>query len=570
MSNSSAFKRGTSIYVFILALVALILVYFHFSFPSFQSANGWVLLFLLVSATILFNYYIIFLPPKGNGLSMDSSIYLATIFVYGIDLTLSILFISSVLFPLFKPKQFLGWQQFFNFSIFTVMIVGSYYTFIVLGGEVGPFNLANLHAYILTLVIYLFLNVFLIGVYFVIDPAAKALSIIKGILEESISNYFIMLTAALILTLLLKTHPIFGLIMFTFIIILISKALREYHLLYEEVSTDRTYREQIMNSLPVGIITFDNRTTKYTLNTSAERILNINPEKLKEFTSKKNSLNHEFRKIFSSNKKVHNVKVHYQTDQATYLLLVSRADLLDQYDLSIGQIFSFIDITEIEELEKRIHQSEKLALLGEISAKAAHEIRNPLTVIYGFLTLMKQNLSQSEQSKFHIPIMLNEFERINSIVDEMLTIAKPSAPVLAEAYIEDILEEVLTLYTPQEIEFKVDLERVPLLFDKRQMTQVIYNLIRNGSDAITGKGTISIYSKVQDGVYQLFIQDTGTGIPVELQKNIFDPFLTSKESGTGLGLTIVQRIIENHHGSIELYSSTEEGSTFLVTLPVAK
>jgi signal transduction histidine kinase len=96
----------------------------------------------------------------------------------------------------------------------------------------------------------------------------------------------------------------------------------------------------------------------------------------------------------------------------------------------------------------------------------------------------------------------------------------------------------------------------------------MYNLIRNSIEAIGGKGTISIYSHVQGESYRIYIQDSGSGIPKEIQKTIFEPFITTKDSGTGLGLTIVKRIVENHQGKIELFSSSEKGTTFIITFPI--
>ncbi|MCD8510623.1 MAG: ATP-binding protein [Bacillus sp. (in: Bacteria)] len=104
--------------------------------------------------------------------------------------------------------------------------------------------------------------------------------------------------------------------------------------------------------------------------------------------------------------------------------------------------------------------------------------------------------------------------------------------------------------------------------DEKQVKQVLHNLIRNSSDAMNGKGTISFRSSLKDNVYNLYITDTGNGIPEFMIGDIFNPFATSKETGTGLGLTIVQRIIENHKGRIELLSSSDEGTTFCISLPL--
>jgi len=261
-------------------------------------------------------------------------------------------------------------------------------------------------------------------------------------------------------------------------------------------------------------------------------------------------------------------------NDSEYVLLVSQSPLYDQHKQTIGRNFYFIDITETADLEKRMHQSEKLAVLGELAAGAAHEIRNPLAVIHGFLTLMKKSFTEQEQQKYYIPLLLNEFDRINSITEEMLMIAKPGSPQFKEVTVCDIFSEIPDFYKHSpighELTFNINLDRTRLFLDEKQIKQVMYNLIRNSSQAMSGKGTIKIYSELNKDYYHLFVEDTGPGIPKNIQKAIFDPFLTSKDTGTGLGLTIVQRILENHKGNIQLFSSSELGTTFLISLPLIK
>lgn len=574
MSKHEKLKTGTLFYLSINTIISFVLVFSHLSFPNFLDLKNTILFLLLSIAIILLNKFIILLPPKGTNLSADSTIYLASIFTLGIEMTLAILCFSSIIFA-FYERRFALWKHLFNFSIFTIMIVGTYNIFILLGGEVGNIDLLSIHSYLLTLVSYFLLNVILISVHFYFVSPNQVLAIMTGFLKESMSHYFIVLALSFILAILLVNQPIFGVILFTFVVVLFSIILRQYHLLYDQVSNDTIYREQIFNSLPVGSIIYDERILTYTLNSTAKQILNLTADDVNILTKSKRGLNEnkEFWDVLLSNKKTDNKKVHYTISGKTYLLLVSQSDLNDQFDMPVGRIVTFTDITEIEELEKKIYQSHKLALLGEISAKAAHEIRNPLTVIYGFLTIMKQSFTDAQKKQYQIPLMLNEFERINSIIDEMLSIAKPKKPVLVESYLEDIVEEVLALHNQtsnQDILFEVNLHHEPLLLDKRQITQVLYNLIRNSSEAISCKGTISIFSKLEDDSYQLFIKDNGGGIPLELQKTIFEPFLTSKDSGTGLGLTIVQRIIENLGGTIVLHESHNEGTVFLISLPMHK
>ncbi|WP_245308208.1 sensor histidine kinase [Halalkalibacter urbisdiaboli] len=341
---------------------------------------------------------------------------------------------------------------------------------------------------------------------------------------------------------------------------------------FHTIMNDKVYREQILNSLPVGIITFDEKTDEVSLNQFAKHILgSCEKMVLNPTNATKNS---SFWGLLASNEIIHNIKVIYQSNEGMHSLLVSQTKLLDEGNEIIGRIFYFIDITETEELEKRMHHSEKLAYVGELAAGAAHEIRNPLAVIDGFFTIMNQALSEPEKKQFHFPLLMMELKRINSIVEEMLLLTKPSAPNVKIVYLEGIINEILPLIQQstgnEEINFNVNVERELLTLDDKQMKQVFYNLIRNSVDAMEGKGEISIYSKTESDYYTVFIKDSGKGIPSDLQAAIFDPFLTSKENGTGLGLTIVQRIMDNHNGYIELYSSTKAGTTFKLALPRTK
>ncbi|WP_169865186.1 two-component system sensor histidine kinase NtrB [Sutcliffiella halmapala] len=505
---------------------------------------------------------------------MDSSIYLATIFVFGIETTLILLFFSSFIYAIFDRKIAL-WKHIFNFSMYGIMISGAHYVFLLSGGNIGVFNLESLVPYIMALVSYYTINLLLIGCFFSLNLSEKLLPIIKEIGRESILNYLISLVLAFILAILLGEHPVFGVIIYTFVIVLLSVAFKKHFNLYEEMSQDRIYRQQILDSLPVGIITVDNEASNYSLNTAAMSLLNMESNDIKErihvFGERSNQ---QFWDILKSKEICQNVKIRYQKEETCHHLLVSQSELLDQEKALIGRIFYFIDITDTYELEKRMHHSEKLAVLGELAAGAAHEIRNPLTVIHGFLSLMKQSFTESDKNKYQIPLLLKEFDRINSIIEEMLLMVKPGAPIIQKVFLEDIIAEIPFnnehASVHKGIILKVELERVPLMLDPKQMKQVLYNLIRNSSEAMNGKGTISIFSKQYKNNYQIFIKDTGSGIHPEIKSTIFNPFSTSKETGTGLGLTIVQRIIENHDGKIEVFESTDAGTTFVITLPLPK
>ncbi|MBM7570022.1 two-component system sensor histidine kinase NtrB [Aquibacillus albus] len=575
------FLKGTKVYFIATSVTGISLFFWHdvFSatFQRISSVFGWILVILLIVACILSNRFRIILPPDGkNSLSMDSSIYIASTFIVGLEITLFLLFFSS-LFDDWKQRRANWWNQSFNFAAFVLMISGAYYLFTFTGGEIGYIHLGSTVYYIISLVGYFFINIFLIGLYLWISLSINVRPLIKDAFIEALPNYVITFGIAFILALLLESNPFFGVTLFTVMIIMFSLIFKKYFRLYEKVSSDQKYREQILNSLPVGIITLDEKTNDITLNSSAVTLLNVSKEEVKEnMTNPSNHTmdNRDFWNLLQTKKVFQNVKTSYRTKTKEEVLLASQSELKNQMDNIIGRIYFFIAVTEREELEKRMHQSEKLALLGELSAGAAHEIRNPLTVLQGFLMLIKESFPESEQNKFHLPFMLKEVDRINMIVEDMLLLSKPGELKLEEASIKGVIEEMVSYYKKSsdadKIQFHLDLDNTAVMLDTKQITQVMYNLIRNSSDAMEGKGTISIYSRVKHDTYQLFIQDTGSGIPEDLQQTIFDPFLTNKEAGTGLGLSIVQKIIENHQGKIELFSSSPKGTTFKITLPLTK
>ncbi|TES54594.1 HAMP domain-containing protein [Halalkalibacterium halodurans] len=340
---------------------------------------------------------------------------------------------------------------------------------------------------------------------------------------------------------------------------------------FDTLFNEKKYREQILNSLPIGIITFDHQSNELSLNTAARLWVQASES---DILLRQVEENQAFWQLFWSNSMCQNVKVSFSNSEGTHQVLVSKTELFNDQQIVIGQIFYFIDITEVEEMAKRMHQSEKLALVGEMAAGAAHEIRNPLAVIHGFISLMKQTMPDSNENKSYMPLLLQEIDRINGIIDEMLLLAKPGAPILKRGDIKEMAEELIPLirhsYGHDDLKIEMKLDSAVVMMDRKQMKQVLHNLIKNSIDAVGGTGTVTLYSKVDEsGWYHLFIRDTGKGIPSHLQETIFEPFSSSKESGTGLGLTIVQRIIENHHGSIQLVDSSENGTTFQISLPLA-
>lgn len=348
-----------------------------------------------------------------------------------------------------------------------------------------------------------------------------------------------------------------------------SKSLKES---FTTILNDKMYREQIVNSLPIGIIIMNDDLSDLKINRTAKDILQFNEDQINKIvTEQSDAENEHFWSILTVHSNFKHRKIMFKTSEGNKVLLVSQTEMHDHQCQVIGRIIHFIDITETEELEKRIHQSEKLAIVGEMAAGAAHEIRNPLAVVQGFLSLMNQSLDDNEKSQYHLPLLMKELERINSIIEEMLLLSKPGTPIKKDTCLKDVLEEILPLISDSSdnVKININMDRTMISIDQKQIKQVFHNLIRNSIEAVGCKGEIHIYSQIKNGYFQIYIKDNGPGIPVDIREKIFEPFTSSKEDGTGLGLMIVKRIVENHNGGITIHETTGQGTTFLIELPLS-
>lgn len=234
--------------------------------------------------------------------------------------------------------------------------------------------------------------------------------------------------------------------------------------------------------------------------------------------------------------------------------------------LSIGK-----DITiRKEHTEQLLQKSEKLAMLGQLAAGIAHEIRNPLTSIKGFIHLLKSNNLDEE----YFDIVFSELDRIDSIVGEFLVLAKPSVAIFIEQDVKEMIRDIVTLINTQSILNNVQIfvefdSNLPMIScEKNQLKQVFLNLIKNSIEAMPNGGNIDIkVMEKEEGQISILIIDQGIGIPKERMSTLGEPFYTTKEKGTGLGLMTCYKIIENHHGQLTIQSILNEGTTIEIILP---
>ncbi len=252
---------------------------------------------------------------------------------------------------------------------------------------------------------------------------------------------------------------------------------------------------------------------------------------------------------------------------------------------------------ELRKTYQRLVQKEKMAALGELTARIAHEIKNPLGIIKGSAQIL---IEGAEEPKVRTEVggyIIDEVNRLNSKVHDLLNHARPKPANIQEVDLNEVLKQTIHLWESQRREkqdvkiiTEFDRDIPPLLLDKEQIRQVALNMILNACEAMPDGGALRISTdwassvdrpgcskeKAQgepgvlksDGLVRVEFEDTGMGIPKENLQKIFDPFFTTKEKGTGIGLSTVYGIVENHKGKIEVESREGEGSKFVLFFPV--
>jgi two-component system, sporulation sensor kinase E len=248
------------------------------------------------------------------------------------------------------------------------------------------------------------------------------------------------------------------------------------------------------------------------------------------------------------------------------------------YSEQVGHAMILRDITESRRSAQQIIESERLNALTLLAAGVAHEIGNPLNSLHIHLQLMERQAHKldrpaREELQDSIDIARSEVNRLDSIVTQFLRAIRPSKPELHPENVNTIVEETLRFFTPEiqdrnivvEQELRSDLP--PLQIDRDQMKQAFYNVIKNSLQAMKRHGSLRIHTDRDDTHVLIGFIDTGSGMSAENLGRVFEPYFTTKPSGTGLGLLIVRRIVREHGGELSIESSEGKGLTLTIRLP---
>jgi signal transduction histidine kinase len=232
----------------------------------------------------------------------------------------------------------------------------------------------------------------------------------------------------------------------------------------------------------------------------------------------------------------------------------------------------------VSEIKDAAILSEHLATIGQLAAGIAHEIRNPLTTVKGFIQLLQPYLVDIGKEEYAI-IALEEIERANEIIFEFLNAAKPQQNKKQIINVQKLVKDIVMLYESEailrniEIDTTLDDDQAKLCIDIKQMKQVLVNLVKNAIEAIgenpnATKGKISIKTENMNGYAIILIEDNGIGMKKETIDKLFVPFFSTKSEGTGIGLTVCKKIIEEHGGNIDVASTPLLGTSFRIRLPI--
>ncbi|MSN25690.1 MAG: PAS domain S-box protein [Geobacter sp.] len=272
---------------------------------------------------------------------------------------------------------------------------------------------------------------------------------------------------------------------------------------------------------------------------------------------------------------------YIRTDGSPMILGFKAASFNDSIGDPAGFIVNFRDITAIRQMEKALKRADRLAALGELSARMAHEIRNPLAALCGSVQMLAGHGNVADQDRRLLAIVTREAERLNLLITEFLAYARPNNPKREPVTLHALIEETCDLMSSDHNFRLVTIRNLipshsEVIADPNQLRQVFINLLHNATDAMPDGGSITIESSPQlrgaDGYNKIpfiniSVTDSGSGISEEESQHLFEPFWTTKSHGTGLGLAICYRIIEAHGGNLTAESPAEGGCRFVISLP---
>jgi len=343
-------------------------------------------------------------------------------------------------------------------------------------------------------------------------------------------------------------------------------------------------KDNIIQSISSGLIALDEHNRIIAFNKGAEGIFKISAE---DAVSRDISEALPFVVPYLREENSNTVsQLAYNHDNQQLDLLLNLSPLQGQDGSIKGKILIFQDTTRLREMEREVKRMEDLAMVGELAAGVAHEIRNPLASISGSIQVLSDSLSkeQAQVNKRLMDIVLREVNRLNQLVSDFLQFARPQKYNLERVDLNKLIKDALYLFqTSQKWSRKLEVETrfqrsLNITSDPQQLKQVFWNVFMNACEAMPDGGTIRVStkkesdsrgSKKEKGSVRIKVEDTGPGIDPSVMEDMFQPFSTAKKNGSGLGLAIVKKIVESLGGEVSGYNLQGEGAAISIVLPLS-
>ena len=340
----------------------------------------------------------------------------------------------------------------------------------------------------------------------------------------------------------------------------------------------RALNQNVVESIPSGLITLSSFGTASFINPAGAAILQSDPmailgrhvTELGFFTHEKwNAAREELAEGYVLRKEID----EFAGQHRSLGFAVSPLSTLE--GKSSGYTLIFQDLTEMKKLEAEVRLKDRMAAVGELSAGIAHEIRNPLAAIAGSVQVLKNSQSLTPQEQRLMSIVLKESERLNKSISDFLRFVRPQERRTLEFDVAASLSETLDLlanspelHDRHEIRREIHPPSFQIVGDADQIRQVFWNLARNALQAMPQGGVLNVHTLTTDDTYHIVFSDSGRGMSHADLQRLFQPFRTNFPSGTGLGMAISYRIVQEHGGKIEVTSREGEGTSITITLPV--
>ncbi|MGY6210017.1 PAS domain S-box protein [Cytobacillus firmus] len=357
----------------------------------------------------------------------------------------------------------------------------------------------------------------------------------------------------------------------------IFRNVSERHAMEKSLRESEQKFRMIFEGALEGILLWNDQFQIVDINQSGQRMLQMSKEDLvgislhsilNDCNITDDELKEQIRSIHSDGQSDGNLSITLKSGRKKFFEFSNKLNIFSNISMT-----TFKDITEKLEMEEQLRKSDTLNVIGELAAGIAHEIRNPMTALKGFIQLLEGSVKEDHTMYFNV--ITTELSRIDSIINEFLILAKPQAVKFVEKDISQIMKETVDLLSAQavlhNVQFRTYYEQnLPRVFcESNQMKKVFINIIKNAIEVMPKGGyiTVSIQKESEQRVH-ISIGDEGTGIPAHKIKKLGEPFYTTKERGTGLGLMVTYKIIEEHKGTIEVESKLGEGTVFHIYLPI--